>query len=135
VLYPAIDRPMATIDSAANVTPGRAAERPRRRGDLIALPGGKFLMGTDYAEAFPADGEGPVREVQVYPFEIDVVSVTNKMFSEFITDTSYQTEAERYGWSFVSYTIFLQCTCGGCGRYRGRNTVVVQGAWGRLERS
>ena len=28
---------------------------------LVPLPGGVFRMGTDYAEAFPADGEGPVR--------------------------------------------------------------------------
>jgi hypothetical protein len=32
---------------------------------MIPLPGGTFLMGTDYAEAFPQDGEGPVRAVNL----------------------------------------------------------------------
>ena len=27
---------------------------------MVALPGGTFLMGTNYDRGFPADGEGPV---------------------------------------------------------------------------
>lgn len=68
---------------------------------LIALPGGAFRMGTDYAEAFPQDGEGPVRTVILSPFEIDRFPVTNSAFSTFVSATSYQTEAELFGWSFV----------------------------------
>ena len=30
---------------------------------MIKLPGGEFLMGTDDPEGFPADGEGPIREI------------------------------------------------------------------------
>jgi formylglycine-generating enzyme required for sulfatase activity len=63
-----------------------------------------FLMGTDYERAFPDDGEGPVREVQVSAFRVDATPVTNEMFSGFIADTKYQTEAEVYGWSFVFYS-------------------------------
>ena len=40
------------------------------REDMIALPGARFLMGTDYEHAFPQDGEGPVREITVDAFEI-----------------------------------------------------------------
>ena len=58
-------------------------------------------MGTDDAEGFPADGEGPVREVSVRPFAIDRHSVTNEQFAEFVEATGYETEAERFGWSFV----------------------------------
>jgi len=58
-------------------------------------------MGTDYAEAFAADGEGPVREVTVEPFWIDRFPVTNELFDQFVSETQYTTEAERFGWSFV----------------------------------
>ena len=65
------------------------------------LDGGSFLMGTDNAEAFPQDGEGPVREVQLNPFWMDVAPVTNELFASFVEETAYVTEAERFGWSFV----------------------------------
>ena len=65
------------------------------------LDGGRFLMGTDYAERFPQDGEGPVREVVVDPFYIDVSPVVNTQFLKFVQATGFRTEAERFGWSFV----------------------------------
>lgn len=68
---------------------------------LIALSGGTFLMGTDYAEAFPDDGEGPVRSVTVQTFRIGRTPVTNAEFSRFVEETAYITEAEKFGWSFV----------------------------------
>ncbi|QEE27557.1 formylglycine-generating enzyme family protein [Terriglobus albidus] len=72
---------------------------PRDR--MIEMQGGTFLMGTDYAEAFPDDGEGPIREVTLDPFWIDRYPVTNELFSQFVEATAYRTEAERFGWSFV----------------------------------
>ncbi|WP_245817983.1 formylglycine-generating enzyme family protein [Granulicella rosea] len=68
---------------------------------MIALPGGEFLMGTDYEEAFAADGERPVRRVRLKPFAIDIYPVTNADFAAFVQATGYKTEAEVYGWSFV----------------------------------
>jgi len=68
---------------------------------MIKLEGGAFLMGTNSAEAFPADGEGPVREIVVDPFYIDAAPVTNAQFAEFTRDSGYRTEAEHFGWSFV----------------------------------
>ena len=70
-------------------------------GEMIALPGGRFLMGTDYTGGFPLDGEGPVRSVVLSPFSIDATPVTNCQFSAFVEATKYVTEAERFGWSFV----------------------------------
>ncbi|MGH9598919.1 MAG: formylglycine-generating enzyme family protein [Terracidiphilus sp.] len=58
-------------------------------------------MGTDNPEGFPQDGEGPVREVTLRPFWIDRSTVTNRLFRQFIEATSYRTEAEQFGWSFV----------------------------------
>ena len=68
---------------------------------MIALPGGRFLMGTDYPHGFQADGEGPIRPVVVAPFSIDITPVTNAQFAEFINATGYVTEAEKFEWSFV----------------------------------
>ena len=71
---------------------------------MVDLPGGEFLMGTDYAHGFPADGEGPVRAVHVRRFRVDYTPVTNAQFGAFVRDTDYRTEAERFGWSFVFWS-------------------------------
>ncbi len=68
---------------------------------MTKLDGGRFLMGAEDAEGFPADGEGPIREVHVDPFYLDTTPVTNEQFSEFVRVTGYRTESERFGWSFV----------------------------------
>lgn len=68
---------------------------------MISLQGGAFLMGTEDVDGCSADGEGPVREVWVEPFEIDPYAVTNARFAEFVEATGYVTESERFGWSYV----------------------------------
>lgn len=68
---------------------------------MVRLDGGSFLMGTDDAEGFPQDGEGPVRTIALTPFYMDRYPVTNEQFCEFVRATGYKTEAERFGWSFV----------------------------------
>jgi formylglycine-generating enzyme len=75
--------------------------RPERPEQRVLLPGGTFLMGTDYERAFAQDGEGPVRPVTVDPLWVDTYPVTNSRFAEFVMATGYITEAERFGWSFV----------------------------------
>ncbi len=65
------------------------------------LAGGAFLMGTDDAEGFPADGEGPVREVVLRPYFMDATAVANRQFAAFVEATGYVTESEQFGFSFV----------------------------------
>ena len=114
-------------------TPGHAPETPVEGNSetfkrvhtnslkgMVKIPGGSFLMGTEDEEGFPADGEGPIREVTVNPFYIDATQVTNAEFSRFIHSTHYVTEAERFGWSFVFYLFLPDNT-------RHRNTQVVPG--------
>ncbi len=60
-------------------------------------------MGTESDEGFPADGEGPVRQVTLDPFYMDKYPVTNEQFGRFARSTGYKTEAERFGWSFVFF--------------------------------
>ncbi|WUW19206.1 formylglycine-generating enzyme family protein [Streptomyces sp. NBC_01465] len=68
---------------------------------MVRLPGGPFLMGTDADDGYPADGEGPVREVELDPFWIDTTTVTNAAFAAFTAATGWVTLAERFGTSFV----------------------------------
>lgn len=75
---------------------------------MAELPGGRFLMGTDDAEGFAADGEGPVREIELDAFRIDTTAVSNDDFAAFVAATGYRTEAERFGWSFVFYGLLPQ---------------------------
>ncbi len=70
-------------------------------GTWISLPGGTFRMGGEDEDANPGDGEGPVREVEVGPFEIDAHCVTNERFAAFVDATGHRTDAERFGWSYV----------------------------------
>lgn len=74
------------------------------KSTMISLPGGTFLMGTDYDKGFASDGEGPVRKVTVSPFQIDACAVTNEEFTVFADSTGYLTDAERFGWSFVFWS-------------------------------
>ena len=53
---------------------------PGPSDDMVALPGGRFRMGSDrhYAE------EAPVRWQEVAPFRIDRTPVTNRAFAAFV---------------------------------------------------
>jgi len=88
-------------DRAPQVTMISSAVPAEPMTEMLALVGGRFLMGTDYPYGFPADGEGPVRPVELSPFHIDVAPVTNAQFEAFVRATGYVTEAEQFGWSFV----------------------------------
>ena len=92
------------LSVAAVEAPAAAAtaeQRAQIRMGMIELPGGTFLMGSEYAEGFAKDGEGPVRPVTLRAFAIDQYPVTNAGFRSFVEATGYRTEAERFGWSFV----------------------------------
>lgn len=79
--------------------------KKNHKKDMIYIPGGEFLMGTNSKEGFPQDGEGPVRKVKVNSFLIDATTVTNAQFAEFVKETGYKTDAEKFGWSFVFHLL------------------------------
>ena len=68
---------------------------------MVEIPAGAFLMGSEDAMSYPSDGEAPVHEVALSPFRIDVCAVTNADFAAFAAESGYETDAERFGWSFV----------------------------------
>nr|WP_285369943.1 formylglycine-generating enzyme family protein [Streptomyces sp. RKAG293] len=65
------------------------------------MEAGSFRMGSDDAWAYPGDGEGPVRRVDISAFAIDAHCVTNARFRAFVQATGHVTDAERYAASFV----------------------------------
>lgn len=91
----------AVADSIVAQTITASQPRQDLEVKMIELAGGSFLMGDDSEESWQEDGEGPVHEVMLCPFLMDATTVTNADFSKFIEDTGYQTDAEKFGWSYV----------------------------------
>ncbi len=79
-------------------------------GDLrmVGLSGGTHLMGDEGPLAYPADGEGPVREVTVAPFAIGATTVTVAQFAAFVLATGHRTDAESYGDAMVFAGLLTQ---------------------------
>ena len=67
--------------------------RTHSPSEMVLVPGGEFLMGSDADWAFP--NEKPSHRVQVAPFFIEAKPVTNAEFAEFVKATGYKTLAER----------------------------------------
>ena len=66
---------------------------------MVRIPAGEFTMGTDDPQIM-TDGESPARRVFVNEFLLDQYEVSNRQFIEFVLDTGFETEAEKFGWSF-----------------------------------
>jgi formylglycine-generating enzyme len=81
--------------------PVRAVDPREAARGMVRIPAGPFWMGGDDPDAFPDDGEGPVREVEVSAFRIDPKAVTNAQFAAFVKASGHHTDAERFGWSYV----------------------------------
>ncbi|HEY9559342.1 MAG TPA: formylglycine-generating enzyme family protein [Anseongella sp.] len=60
--------------------------------NMVWVPGGSFMMGTENPE-FP--DAGPVHPVRINGFWMDPHEVTNAQFAEFVKATGYVTVAER----------------------------------------
>lgn len=59
---------------------------------MVAIPAGKFLMGSPAAEPGRFDSEGPQHVVQVKAFALGKYDVTSKQFLAFLAATGYQPE-------------------------------------------
>ncbi|MCU4742393.1 formylglycine-generating enzyme family protein [Natronoglomus mannanivorans] len=95
----ASNNPTPTADAGQETSGGETTTPDTSR--MRRLPSGSFRMGTDSDVGFEEDGEGPAREVVVDPFSVGIHAVTNAEFYQFVRETGYTTDAERYGWSFV----------------------------------
>ena len=87
--------PLASLLVAGH--PARAEERPDREfrecaacPEMVAIPAGKFLMGSSSSEHGRFDAEGPQHVVAVRAFAIGKFDVTNAEFRSFLEETGYQ---------------------------------------------
>lgn len=72
-------------------TPGVAREertKTQLEGDAL-IPGGRFLLGRSSSSGFSFDNEQWEHEVEVKPFSISRVSVTQGEFTRFVEDAGY----------------------------------------------
>jgi len=68
--------------------------------DMVLIPSGTYFMGTD-KPVFKDDRESPERPVNIDEFYLDKFEVSNAKFQQFVDATTYVTEAEKFGDSFV----------------------------------
>lgn len=61
--------------------------------NMVWIPGGEFLMGSDHKQAQP--NERPAHQVKLSGYWIDRNDVTNADFAQFVEATQYVTTAER----------------------------------------
>ncbi len=80
-----------TIDSVAALNSRGLEPENSRFTNMVWIPGGTFLMGSD--QHYPE--EGPVHSEKVEGFWIDKYTVTNEQFARFVEATKYVTMAER----------------------------------------
>ena len=83
----------------------QAVKKKKTYSDFISakVPGGIALLGTNRPQ-ITDDGEDPLCKKRLKPFRIGQTAVTNQEFREFVDETGYVTDAERYGWSFVFWS-------------------------------
>ncbi|XP_046660328.1 formylglycine-generating enzyme isoform X1 [Homalodisca vitripennis] len=91
---------MNLIRPQKNMCAVQKSTKHRRGSRMAFIPGNSFYMGTN-KPIILADGEGPERETSISDFFIDVFEVSNNHFQEFVMDSGYVTEAEKFGNSFV----------------------------------
>ena len=79
------------MDKSTKLNNPGAAAGQAPFSDMVWIPGGEFLMGSD--RHYPE--EAPAHRVCVDSFWMDMFTVTNRQFSRFVEETGYVTLAER----------------------------------------
>ncbi|MFQ5825171.1 MAG: SUMF1/EgtB/PvdO family nonheme iron enzyme, partial [bacterium] len=73
------------------------ASRRTDMGNMVFVEGGTFQMGSNDGY----DDEKPVHSVTVSSFYMSKYEVTVAEFKRFVEATSYQTDADKQGWSYI----------------------------------
>ncbi|MDV6034768.1 MAG: formylglycine-generating enzyme family protein, partial [Phycisphaera sp. RhM] len=101
-VFPSRELVLTALPACAISIP-RPNATPSCRFSTVEIPGGTAFLGTG-SPLIPLDGESPLRTKKLMPFLIGTTTVTNAEFSEFVAETDYTTDAERFGWSFVFWS-------------------------------
>lgn len=67
--------------------------RDSHSNEMVSISAGKFLMGSIDGSA----AEAPVHEVSISSFQLDATLVTNEVFTSFVEEAQYVTDAENEG--------------------------------------
>lgn len=89
----------ASADKAALVD--QLAATAASRLSMIGFSADEFRMGSVDSQAYPEDGEGPVRSVRVEAFAISPTTVTVAQFAQYVQATGHLTDAEHHGDALV----------------------------------
>jgi len=77
---------------------GACASSPGQGPEMVAIPAGRFVMGSPESEEGRSSDEGPQRTVTIQAaFALMRCEVTVAEFALFVSETSYVTEAKRLG--------------------------------------
>lgn len=97
--------PAAAAGAAVSEMGDGAAADGGRPARLVWIPGGEFVMGHNDQSVSPStffsDGEGPGRRVSVSGVWLGETEVSNAQWAAFAEATGFESESEKYGWSFV----------------------------------
>jgi formylglycine-generating enzyme required for sulfatase activity len=75
--------------------------KPKPPPDMVFIPAGEFVMGSDEGDEMADSDEFPQRLIYLDSFYIDKYEVTNEQFARFVEATGYLTDAERQGWGYT----------------------------------
>ena len=79
-----------TVSLRPDVDEGAATQTNSLRYNDAEVPGGKFMLGSRPGEGFVFDNEQWAHEVEVKPFAISKLAVTNAEFLNFVEDRGYR---------------------------------------------
>jgi len=91
--------PTATLSATATLDIGSSMTNPIDGAEMVYVPAGEFLMGSEDSDA--ESDEGPEHFVYLDAFWIYKYEVKNAQFAAFIAETGYETEAEEIGYGYV----------------------------------
>eukprot|EP00440_Ansanella_granifera_P059024 gb/GFBE01063976.1/.p1 GENE.gb/GFBE01063976.1/~~gb/GFBE01063976.1/.p1 ORF type:complete len:379 (+),score=103.77 gb/GFBE01063976.1/:1-1137(+) len=104
------------------------AKKGKRGPVLKKIPARTFTMGGEEKSGAPKS-----KDLNLQAYSIDETPVTCAQFREFVRDTKYKTDAEKYGWSFVLNSSLSKATLEQNDRYieNAPHWVAVETAWWR----
>ncbi len=80
---------------------GSIQTSPKDDAAMVYVPAGEFIMGSQADDPNAYNNEKPQHTITLDSYWIDQTEVTNAMFTRFIEETGYQTEAEQAGYGLV----------------------------------
>ena len=123
--HPVLQGPLRRFDDP------RDAGTPPRRGLLVRVPAGPFLMGLPDDDLLAEDHEKPRRAVELPAFWVDVYPVTNARFARFVAAGGYDDAGwwSAEGWAWREASGVRRPACWGRPGWDGREQPAAGVSW------